>query len=113
MEGCVGDRLRSVGQRGVPIVDYRDAVDLDGILALQIHSGQKDHQDPVPQPPPSRTWVIGSGRPLWKRKGSERAGRRRARRTGRPRTERWPESSRKRGYAALATAAAAAVGGSR
>jgi len=36
---CVGDRLRS-WVNGVPIVDYRDAMDLDGILALQVHSGK-------------------------------------------------------------------------
>jgi len=36
---CIGDRLRS-WVNGVPIVDYRDAVDLDGILALQVHSGK-------------------------------------------------------------------------
>ncbi len=36
---CVGDRLRS-WVNGVPIVDHRDAVDLDGILALQVHSGK-------------------------------------------------------------------------
>src|SRR5204862_5048221 len=32
---CVGDRLRS-SVNGVPIVDYRDPLDLDGILALQV-----------------------------------------------------------------------------
>ncbi len=36
---CVGDRLRS-WVNGVPIVDHRDAVDLDGLLALQVHSGK-------------------------------------------------------------------------
>ena len=36
---CVGDRLRS-SVNGVPIVDYRDPLDLDGILALQVHSGK-------------------------------------------------------------------------
>ncbi|HUR39252.1 MAG TPA: DUF1080 domain-containing protein [Planctomycetota bacterium] len=36
---CVGDRLRS-WVNGVPIVDYRDAVDLEGLLALQVHSGK-------------------------------------------------------------------------
>jgi hypothetical protein len=36
---CVGDRLRS-WVNGVPIVDYRDAVDFDGLLALQVHSGK-------------------------------------------------------------------------
>ncbi|HZE96127.1 MAG TPA: DUF1080 domain-containing protein [Planctomycetota bacterium] len=36
---CIGDRLRS-WVNGVPIVDYRDAVDLDGLLALQVHSGK-------------------------------------------------------------------------
>lgn len=36
---CVGDRLRS-WLNGVPIVDHRDAVDLDGLIALQVHSGK-------------------------------------------------------------------------
>lgn len=36
---CVGDRLRS-WVNGVAIVDHRDAVDLDGIIALQVHSGK-------------------------------------------------------------------------
>lgn len=36
---CIGDRLRS-WVNGVPIVDYRDPVDLTGLLALQVHSGK-------------------------------------------------------------------------
>jgi hypothetical protein len=36
---CIGDRLRS-WVNGVAIVDYRDPVDLEGIFALQIHSGK-------------------------------------------------------------------------
>ena len=36
---CIGDRLRS-WVNGVPIVDHRDAMDLDGLLALQVHSGK-------------------------------------------------------------------------
>jgi hypothetical protein len=36
---CVGDRLRS-WVNGVAIVDYRDPVDLSGIVALQVHSGK-------------------------------------------------------------------------
>lgn len=36
---CIGDRLRS-WVNGVPIVDHRDAVDLSGLLALQVHSGK-------------------------------------------------------------------------
>jgi len=36
---CAGDRLRST-VNGVPIIDYRDPVDLEGILALQVHSGK-------------------------------------------------------------------------
>ncbi|HLY11681.1 MAG TPA: DUF1080 domain-containing protein [Planctomycetota bacterium] len=36
---CIGDRLRS-WVNGVSIVDHRDAMDLDGILALQVHSGK-------------------------------------------------------------------------
>lgn len=36
---CIGDRLRS-WVNGVPIVDHRDSVDLDGIIALQVHSGK-------------------------------------------------------------------------
>jgi len=36
---CVGDRLRS-WVNGIAIVDHRDPVDLDGILALQVHSGK-------------------------------------------------------------------------
>lgn len=36
---CIGDRLRS-WVNGVPIVDHRDSIDLDGILALQVHSGK-------------------------------------------------------------------------
>src|SRR5262249_35012521 len=35
---CDGDRLRS-WVNGVAIVDYRDPVDLEGIVALQVHSG--------------------------------------------------------------------------
>jgi 3-keto-disaccharide hydrolase len=38
---CIADRLRS-WVNGVPIVDWIDSVDLDGILALQVHSGLKD-----------------------------------------------------------------------
>lgn len=37
---CVGDRLRS-WVNGVAIVDYRDPVDLSGIVALQVHSGKE------------------------------------------------------------------------
>jgi len=36
---CIGDRLRS-WLNGVAIVDYRDPVDLSGIVALQVHSGK-------------------------------------------------------------------------
>lgn len=36
---CVGDRLRS-WVNGVPIVDHRDPVDLEGLIALQVHSGK-------------------------------------------------------------------------
>jgi hypothetical protein len=36
---CAGDRLRS-WVNGVAIVDYRDPVDLSGIVALQVHSGK-------------------------------------------------------------------------
>jgi hypothetical protein len=36
---CIGDHLRS-WVNGIPIVDYRDAVDLEGIFALQVHSGK-------------------------------------------------------------------------
>jgi hypothetical protein len=36
---CVGDRLRS-WVNGIAIADYRDSVDLDGILGLQVHSGK-------------------------------------------------------------------------
>jgi len=36
---CVGDRLRS-WVNGVAVADYRDPVDLQGILALQVHSGK-------------------------------------------------------------------------
>jgi hypothetical protein len=36
---CTGDRLRS-WVNGIPIVDHRDPVDLDGIFALQVHSGK-------------------------------------------------------------------------
>jgi hypothetical protein len=36
---CVGDRLRS-WVNGVAIVDYRDPVDLTGLIALQVHSGK-------------------------------------------------------------------------
>ncbi|MBI3858440.1 MAG: DUF1080 domain-containing protein [Planctomycetes bacterium] len=36
---CIGDRLRS-WVNGVAIVDHRDSMDLDGILALQVHSGK-------------------------------------------------------------------------
>jgi hypothetical protein len=36
---CVGDRLRS-WVNGVAIADYRDPVDLSGIVALQVHSGK-------------------------------------------------------------------------
>ncbi len=36
---CSGDRLRS-WVNGIAIVDYRDSLDLEGILALQVHSGK-------------------------------------------------------------------------
>lgn len=36
---CEGDRLRSWVNK-IPIVDYIDSVDLDGILAFQVHSGK-------------------------------------------------------------------------
>lgn len=36
---CIGDHLQS-WVNGVAIVDYRDSVDLDGIIALQVHSGK-------------------------------------------------------------------------
>lgn len=36
---CVADHLRS-WVNGIAIVDYVDSVDLDGILALQVHSGK-------------------------------------------------------------------------
>jgi len=36
---CIGDQLRS-WVNGVAIVDYVDSVDLEGILALQVHSGK-------------------------------------------------------------------------
>ena len=36
---CLGDRLRS-WVNGTAIVDYRDPVDLSGIVALQVHSGK-------------------------------------------------------------------------
>lgn len=39
---CVGDHLRS-WINGIRIVDYRDSVDLEGIIALQVHSGTKKH----------------------------------------------------------------------
>ncbi len=36
---CIGDRLRST-VNGIVIADYRDPVDLEGIVALQVHSGK-------------------------------------------------------------------------
>jgi hypothetical protein len=36
---CIGDRLRS-WVNDVAIVDYRDSMDLEGIFALQVHSGK-------------------------------------------------------------------------
>jgi hypothetical protein len=34
---CIGDHIRS-WVNGIPIVDYLDSMDLDGIIALQVHS---------------------------------------------------------------------------
>ena len=36
---CIGDHLQS-WVNGIPIVDYRDSMDLEGIFALQVHSGK-------------------------------------------------------------------------
>ena len=36
---AIGPRLRT-WLNGVPVTDYVDAIDLDGIIALQVHSGQ-------------------------------------------------------------------------
>lgn len=35
---CVGDSIKT-WVNGVPAADYRDAMDLDGLIALQVHSG--------------------------------------------------------------------------
>lgn len=36
---CVGDRLRS-WVNGIAVSDYRDSMDLDGLIGLQVHSGK-------------------------------------------------------------------------
>ena len=39
---CIGDHIRS-WINGILITDYRDPVDQEGIIALQVHSGLKKH----------------------------------------------------------------------
>lgn len=99
---CIGDHLRS-WVNGVAVVDYRDPVDLEGILALQVHSGKdtrvrwrnfrlKDfgrrHWEPLWNGKDLSGWK-GVGEAEWRVEDGQLLGR-----------------LQKRGYAALATAAA-------
>jgi hypothetical protein len=98
---CVGDRLRST-VNGVPVIDYRDPVDIEGIVALQVHSGKDTKvrwRNLRLKDLGRRTWEpLWNGKDLenWKTVGEAE---------WRPQDGALSGRLQKRGYAAIATAA--------